>query len=832
MRKQIKNEIRYFADTTLFIGEKQIHDPSELPKLINKAKTIHDVYTAAFAALRYTVQTPDHQPVLGSFPDFRTLILEAAPSFKMHYVLSDSFGTIALIERLIKLWDARNYAQAHDHATGLLLTVVNEMHTDRPNSLFHLIYGLDASDTPAEPNVKRLSMKKNKFSRLLNLVLSLSMEILGKEADNLIFERIRFMSFAHDYAPVPLFMKQTADLLWRMKAYSSAAILYNTALKESEQQAQLEAAEVLDAYLCWGLCEIEENNIEEARRIYLEAINSYIESGIASHRKDKDWIKYAAWIHANMAYIYGILADRERKGSPEQNRLSMDARTHIDKALEFDGNNSNTLYSSATLHYDCGEFEKALAGYERYREKHLKVEDRLMAVRSCIMIRLIQLYGISRDSQSTCSIENLTRDLCEYADLFKSAKEIPSPSQDILREIELARAILLNYDPTANLYSGEIGICLLKIYTCANEIRNSLLYAPAPNAEGTDDPKSGRKKSRIAYYTPLANAKYLLERTPSDDEKTNQTDLDDPEEWPDAPKTPPQAKNRLTMMHVSYMNDPNEGHTLLHALCHAVEENQNDTKNHLFRNTDASVFCRKLLDEKFVFMKSFTRLIDQLNMWTTYASDRSTGSDSNGCCICIAPETFDMMLDTPQKNTNSKQLEKNQDDYHLYRVAYLSDGYLDVPGDRNGHADNIDEIRMHYENLKKLFEELNELLDKDKTINMSQVWNGLSRSLAFIAFLFKDASYSAEKELRLILTRDRDNRRQIQLTETKPPKLFIMPPHQIFVDQIILGPKLTSQDQWIPYLQYRLADMWESWPASKGEPRTPKVRKSKISYRD
>jgi hypothetical protein len=219
-------------------------------------------------------------------------------------------------------------------------------------------------------------------------------------------------------------------------------------------------------------------------------------------------------------------------------------------------------------------------------------------------------------------------------------------------------------------------------------------------------------------------------------------------------------------------------------------------------------------------------------MWTTYASDRSTSSDSNGCCICTAPETFVMMLDTPQKSTDSKQLVKNQDDFHLYRIAYLSDGQLDVPGDRNHQANNISEIQMHYDNLKALFEELNELLDKENTISMSHIWAGLSRSLAFIAFLFKDASYSAEKELRLIITRDRDNRQQIQLTEGQPPKLFIMPPHQIFVDQIILGPKLTSQDQWIPYLQYKLADMWESWPASQGEPRTPKVRKSKISYRD
>lgn len=827
MRKYIKNEIKIFTDKLKLLEIKSIDDPAVLPVLLRECKNGRDLYRVAFTMLQYTVQAPDHQQVFGDYLDFFPLFAEADLPLDSFLSLRESRNTITLIAELAALWDAPTFADAKKHSGALLSSVVAEMYNDRPSGLFRLEKRIDTHGMPASATGHPTWEEKVIYSNLLKLSLSLSWKILGKESSGVIQEKIRTQR-NRECAPVPLFMKQAADFFWHIDAHFPAATLYETALKETDHRNMLSPEDVLDAYLCWGLCEIEENKPEKARRIYLEAVSKYIEPGMSAHTQNKKWTKYAGFIHSNMAYVCGTMADRERDGSQQQHNLRIEAQTHINKALDFDGDNSSAICTCATLHYNCSEFEEAISAYNRYRKHSLSISDRLMAVRSCIEIRLEQLHGISCGNQFTCIIESLYEDLLEYATLYKSAKEIAVPNQDTLQEIECARTILLNYNPTASPYSRDIGICLLKIYMCAINLKHSLRYTP----DCLDNPKNGHKKSRIAYYTTLANAKFLLERTLPDEQKTNQSQAEDPNEWHDIPKTPPQARNRLTMMHVSYMNDPNEGHTLLHTLYHTVEDNNRKIKNHLFRNTDASVFCRKLMDEKFIFMKSFTRLIDQLNMWTTYASDRSTGSDSNGCCICIAPETFVMMLDTPQKSTDSKQLEKNQDDFHLYRIAYLSDGQLDVPGDRNHQADNISEIQMLYDNLKALFEELNELLDKENTSSMSHIWAGLSRSLAFIAFLFKDASYSAEKELRLIITRDRDNRQQIQLTEGQPPKLFIMPPHQIFVDQIILGPKLTSQDKWIPYLQYKLADMWESWPASLGEPRTPKVRKSKISYRD
>ena len=56
--------------------------------------------------------------------------------------------------------------------------------------------------------------------------------------------------------------------------------------------------------------------------------------------------------------------------------------------------------------------------------------------------------------------------------------------------------------------------------------------------------------------------------------------------------------------------------------------------------------------------------------------------------------------------------------------------------------------------------------------------------------------------------------------------------YQIYVDKIILGPKVKAPDKWIPYLQYELVKMWDSWPEKRFGERTPSVRKSSISYRD
>ena len=76
---------------------------------------------------------------------------------------------------------------------------------------------------------------------------------------------------------------------------------------------------------------------------------------------------------------------------------------------------------------------------------------------------------------------------------------------------------------------------------------------------------------------------------------------------------------KLTVMHLSYMNDPNEGQTLLQT----VYGDQYDTGKK----------DRKSLNVPYVFVKCFTPRVDYLPMWEMY------GDHAKGCCLIIDWET-------------------------------------------------------------------------------------------------------------------------------------------------------------------------------------------------
>ena len=373
----------------------------------------------------------------------------------------------------------------------------------------------------------------------------------------------------------------------------------------------------------------------------------------------------------------------------------------------------------------------------------------------------------------------------------------------------------------------SIIVYLLCIRHLALEIKRELRYVGC--IQTVYDPRIGEpeceaadkvhKPSAIAYYTTLGNLKYLMEPVYAKDPKSRPIPLKDLEE----PVDPAQGKNCLTMMHAHYMNDPSEGITLPQALSGWIDE-RSPYKNLLFRTHAPSDFREQLLDGQFVFLKSFTDIIDQLNMWSIYSSDRNGGSDSNGCCICIAPETFEMML-----QSQIIEEQDDQDDLQLYKVAYL----------RNNQIVNKDqqELSHYFELLKTLVQELNDTLVRLPNRSgqlLDRVVSILQEILTPIIFLFKDASYRAEHELRLIVTRSRtrEDMERISKTPQTPPKLYVNPYHQIFVEQIILGPKVKQPDVWIPHLQFELTKMWEHWPEKQYGKRVPSVRKSSINYRD
>ena len=830
MKQTVRKQIKKLADFS-YPGLKTINGEDDFVELIKKAKTAEDYDKAALSYLKFIVESPEHKPFIKIYPDMPELSLAYYICQHTNLLTEYSYLSIMRIDELLfgaakiffqfsLLWNASTLKEARQYARMILDILLADMKSKYSYRLF----------------------RGSSYRRLLTTTIILVFQLLGKEALTIMHRELT--------NPIPTFAYQTATILWKNDLYAPAALLYKQAIESKCDVHPLADEELLDAYNCWGLCEIEQMHLMRANEIYSDAIAHYGDGNS----------KNLAYIYSNMAYVLGLMADRSEDKPTKSARYRKQAVDNINKALSFLPEDQNSLYTKATLFYDQGNFAEACKGYKELADPHTD-GDRITKFHA-LRDHLSTSFEINLlNSQNNCyfvSETDMQEYLLNYLERYiwiKSRLTILETTSEAEQEIARAEEIISCYQLVMGLKEPDLGMCLLKIYFCAQRIRGLLQYnIPLEDWNcGTQLP--------IAYYTTLGNAKYLLKKTPAQIEESapdapkedKSPDAPKEDNWPDAPK---QAANRLTMMHVHYMNDPNEGNTLIKALSTHLREG--DKKNYLFIGSTYKTFRRKVLDKKYVFLKSFTRLVDQLNMWSAYASDRSSGSDSNGLCICVNPQTFLKMQNPPKEdnrnsNSDSKRANKIQDDYNLYRVAYIQEKkVLDKEGVWKTCAElvvdmpenQLKQLTTFYNALLDLFVELNEILASDKKLqtheSLTKIWDCLSTSLSFISFLFKDASYEQEQELRLVLTRPiRNNPNPSEIRKTpydpnnpnEPQKLFVMPPHQIFVEKIILGPKVPNPDTWIPQLQHQLAEMWENWPITDEDPPTPKVRKSSISYR-
>lgn len=850
MRQTILDSIRDFTNNLPLLSKETFQTEAEYKEMIKNAKSASDVDKAAFAYLKFIVESPDHKPFIK-----RSLLRYLLEQDMPFDIAITSHNSANIILELVGLWNAPTFKAAEKHAETILERILQEMYSTSELGLFRLTNNHFDNEGYDRNSVL--------YKRLLHIALLLPCKILGEKVVDTIVKSLVNKSI------IPYFAYKAADILWNASEYAAAAVLFQMAIEATKDSKEwrLSDADYLDAFLTWGVCAVKQNHLETAYDVYSNVINQFA-------NRQGGTIPALENIYTNMAYVCGSLADinedKERHSinadNEEMAAKYQDAKEnyrrqafhYVNCAIDTNPNDFSNRNTLGTLYDDTNEYDLACSCYEEALKYAKTAYEKLIALRSYIQIRLDQMYdGISIDK--TDLIEKISNYSCSFAEA-KRYKQKPS---NLLEEMDVAEKILAIYNPRNDsdllnstiigeastkkadirskrecdlLNLKEIGLNLLNIYVCGMRIRNCLRYPLVFDASIDNHTKSDDLTPIIAYYTTLSNANYLLNKTePAQDQLADLNEGD----WPDAPKTSDKAQNRLTMMHTSYMNDPNEGHPLIRVL--AEELDNGDSKNYLFIGSTHETFRKKLLDEKFVFLKSFTSIVDQLSMWSTYASDRSSGSDSNGCCICIEPRTFQMMQDA-QQNHRSQNKNPDKDDFCLYYVAYILKREQMEKGVKkivtelvipNMKPARKKQLIKHYNNLKRLFKELNSILYVSPTHQtLSAVWRGLSLSLSFIAFLFKDASYASEKELRLIVTRNKSNRSQIQHTGETPPKLFVMPPHQIFVKEIILGPKVQSPDHWIPHLQFQLAEMWESWPENYGDPPIPKVRKSSISYRD
>lgn len=273
------------------------------------------------------------------------------------------------------------------------------------------------------------------------------------------------------------------------------------------------------------------------------------------------------------------------------------------------------------------------------------------------------------------------------------------------------------------------------------------------------------------------------------------------------------VESKLRINNVEYMNDPLEGNVFLEMFKKYYNENKRDNQ----QQKDSGELTKILYEEdddlsittSDTYLASFSMSKDTLPMWTQY------GQDGNGCCFILDSKSFfdkkenlDSEIIKSLKNIGVEQDEIKVEKYCLYEVKYID-------------RDNLDNV-----DYKELFETIirfDTIIDDIKSLGeelSKKIFDLIRSILDQIRFLFKDSSYSHEKEVRIIKFASKDSK-DIKLTEAnegfRVPRLFIELDRPLKYKEIILGPKVNNITEIATYLHYT--------------GKVNEVKKSKIKYR-
>lgn len=249
----------------------------------------------------------------------------------------------------------------------------------------------------------------------------------------------------------------------------------------------------------------------------------------------------------------------------------------------------------------------------------------------------------------------------------------------------------------------------------------------------------------LAYYTTLNTFSYML---PGEEKEVSDETI-----------------GRLAVMNIAYMNDPNEGRTLQKCLFAGAVP------------FEEGLSQRKKARYPYVFIKCFTPQIDFLPMWEMY------GDHAEGCCLVI-----------DWNKINEKYEQKN---VPLYNVCYLSKDKetYKVEPQHNVNIQNITELGKC---LNKLSDSCNVLYSQNP-----DCIDAIQKAVNRIIFLFKDASYSYEKEVRICYQFPEIDKK-FKHTNQSNKKLYVTTEFVIPFKEIILGPKFANGAEVIPYFQERI----------------------------
>ena len=207
---------------------------------------------------------------------------------------------------------------------------------------------------------------------------------------------------------------------------------------------------------------------------------------------------------------------------------------------------------------------------------------------------------------------------------------------------------------------------------------------------------------------------------------------------------------------------------------------------------------RKSVRYPYVFMKCFTSLIDDLPMWEMY------GNHAKGCCVILDKDCLE----------DNEQLAK----IPLYRVCYLkkSRGGYRATKEANPHIEDWRSLSAYLKLLQQFYDRLR------SNPAALQIYFQI---LDAITFLFKDADYQHEQELRILYSYGRASD-DFRHTPGEFPKLYLLPDFYIQMKELILGPKVENIAEKMPYLQEQIEKMCDEIGLLM-----PEITVSEIQYR-
>ena len=415
--------------------------------------------------------------------------------------------------------------------------------------------------------------------------------------------------------------------------------------------------------------------------------------------------------------------------------------------------------------------KKYFEGEENYKKVFVQyINDLQTENEQSICLQAAQFFhAIDRIKREKCDREKLRipfllayeireSSLAYILDMIRKKGDIDnlddSLRKDILSRIKENNSSSLKLIKTYIEYAGENKNCIENCFDLLTLIDQTEQIKGLLRRDVTE-------RTELAYYTSLETFSYMLPFKAQED-----------------------MLGRLSIMNISYMNDPNEGKILQKCLFAGKVPFEGDPKQ------------RKNARCPYVYIKCFTPQIDFLPMWEMY------GDHAKGCCL---------VLDWGKILEEGAQIP-------LYNVCYLSKNgsqyYVEAQYNVNlRECENIEKRLRTLERICKIVYER----DNESLIVIHKVLNE-------ILYLFKDASYSYEKEVR-ICYQFPDVDPVFRHTPGAFGKLFVETDFRVQLKEIILGPKFMNMADVIPYLQEQIDIMCRETKTN-----LPKITISDIAY--